>query len=107
MAELDFLQIGQRIRNQREHLGYTREQLAEKLDITPKFCADIELGARGMSLQTLCNISKELNLSTDAILFGPQKELPPTALADLVALCPNDKQKYAEEIFRNFLLDLD
>ena len=39
---MDWVAIGGRIRKQREYLGLTREQFAEKLDITPKFCADIE-----------------------------------------------------------------
>ena len=34
---MDWVSIGGRIRKQREYLGLTREQLAEKLDITPKF----------------------------------------------------------------------
>ena len=42
--ELNFTKIGQRIRSQREFLGYTREQFAELIDKTPKFCSDIELG---------------------------------------------------------------
>lgn len=107
MAELDFLQIGQRIRNQREYLKYTREELAEKLDITPKFCADIELGARGMSLQTLCRISKVLNLSTDTILFGSPKTVEESPIVAMLSTCPEDKQKYAVEILKNFLLALD
>ena len=47
--ELDNKMMGQRIRNQREFLGYTREQFAELIEKTPKFCSDIELGIKGMS----------------------------------------------------------
>lgn len=71
---MDWVAIGARIRNQREQFGYTREAFAEKLDITPKFCADIELGNKGMSVQTLCNILSVLKLSTDYILFGTTQE---------------------------------
>ena len=46
---MDLIGIGQRIRKQREFIGYTREQFAELLDVTPKFCSDIELGVKGMS----------------------------------------------------------
>ena len=35
---MDWNAIGGRIRRQREFLGYTREQFAELLDVTPKFC---------------------------------------------------------------------
>ena len=60
-------EIGQRIRKQRELLGFTREELAEKLDVSTKFCYDIETGAKGMSVATLCNLSKELMLYCDTI----------------------------------------
>lgn len=71
---MDWVAIGGRIRRQREYLGLTREQLAEKLDITPKFCSDIELGVKGMSVPTLCRIATTLSLSTDYILFGKQEK---------------------------------
>jgi 5-methylcytosine-specific restriction enzyme subunit McrC len=51
MKELDYKKTGSRIRAQRELLGYTREQLAEKLDVSTKFCSDIELGVKGVSIQ--------------------------------------------------------
>lgn len=37
----------ERIRTQRELLGYTREKLSEKLNVSAKFCSDIELGVKG------------------------------------------------------------
>ena len=71
---MDWVSIGGRIRKQREYLGLTREQLAEKLDITPKFWSDIELGVKGMSVPTLCRIATTPSLSTDYILFGKQEK---------------------------------
>ena len=53
MKEINYKEMGARIRTQRKLLGYTREKLAEKLDVSPKFCSDIELGVKGMSLNTL------------------------------------------------------
>lgn len=66
--------MGNRIRKQRELLGYTREQFAEKLDVSTKFCSDIELGVKGISIQTLAKITDLLNLSSDYILFGECKQ---------------------------------
>ena len=68
--ELDFRAIGNRIRHQREFLGYTREYLSEQLDVSVNFCRDMEIGAKGMSVQTLVKISKTLKLSLDYILIG-------------------------------------
>lgn len=53
---MDWGTIGARIRKQREFMGLTREQLAEKIEVTPKFCSDIELGVKGMSVPTLCRL---------------------------------------------------
>ena len=39
---MDWSAIGKRIRQQREYMGLTREQFAEQIDVTPKFCSDIE-----------------------------------------------------------------
>ena len=103
---MDLVAIGRRIRGQREQFGYTRESFAEKLGITPKFCADIELGNKGMSIQTLCKISSILKLSTDYILFGgTQQEHAFSSL--LLQRCTPLEQKYAEEILKTFLIAMD
>ena len=39
MKTIQYKDMGARIRAQRERLGYTREQLAEKLDVSTKFCS--------------------------------------------------------------------
>lgn len=70
MSDLDLKAIGRRIRFQREQLHLTREALAEKLEVSAKFCADLEYGMKGMSMTTLNNLSEILNLSTDYILKG-------------------------------------
>lgn len=70
MKAINYHEMGDRIRKQRELLGYTREQLAEKLDVSTKFCSDIELGVKGVSIQTLAKLTDLLNLSSDYILFG-------------------------------------
>jgi transcriptional regulator with XRE-family HTH domain len=69
-SEMDLKAIGRRIRFQREQMHLTREELAEKLEVSAKFCADIEYGMKGMSMTTLNNLSEILNLSTDYILKG-------------------------------------
>ena len=43
------IQIGANIRKYRELCGYSREILAEKLGISPRFVANIEVGAVGVS----------------------------------------------------------
>ena len=64
------LQIGKRLRRQREKLNMTREQFAEKANISPQFLAEIENGKKGMSVDTLYKICKNFSLSADYLLFG-------------------------------------
>ena len=102
--ELDLHAIGKRIRTQREMLGYSREKLAEYLSVTPKFCSDIELGLKGMSMQTLCNMSSILNVPVDYILFGTETNAAYTGIIRLLSQLEPESIKYAEEILKNFVL---
>lgn len=104
---MDWNAIGARIRRQREYLGYTREQLAEILEVTPKFCSDIELGAKGMSVSTLCKIAKTLRLSTDYILEGEKGSEDTSSLALLLEGCSETERAYAEELLKVFLLAMN
>ena len=105
---MDWGSVGARVRKQREFLGYTREQFAELLDVTTKFCSDIELGLKGMSVPTLCRISNILRLPTDYILFGTEAvptDTNPVAL--MLRQCPPDKLPYLEAVVKSFLLAVD
>lgn len=103
---MDWGAIGSRIRKQREQFGYTREEFAEMLNVTPKFCADIELGNKGMSVQTLCKISDILKLSADYILFGSDRQAY-SFPSQLLQHCTPMEQKYAEDILKTFVLAMD
>lgn len=63
-------QVGDRIRELREIQNFTREALAEKVDISAKFLYEIEVGKKGFSAETLCRISKALSVSCDYIMLG-------------------------------------
>ena len=100
-------EIGSRIRKQREYMGYTREQLAELIDITPKFCADIELGVKGMSIPTLCKIADVLHLSCDYILFGTIQQSVADPLVVMLSRCKNPERMYAEQILKTFIVAMN
>ena len=67
--------IGERVRRARTETGFSREQLAEMLEISALFLGYIECGQRGMSITTLQKLCRVLNVSADYILFG-RKEIP-------------------------------
>ena len=107
MQELNFLDIGNRIRRQREFLGFTRESLSEQLSVSVNFCRDIEIGAKGMSIQTLAKLSNILMLSLDYILFGKTVNSDIEPLILMLNSCKPEKRKYVEDILKLFLLAIE
>ena len=100
---MDWRSIGERIRQQREFMGFTREQFAEKIDVTPKFCSDIETGVKGMSVPTLCRIAKVLRLSTDYILWGKDDQGNPEPVMMVLENCTERERSYAEQLLKIFV----
>ncbi len=62
-----------RIRKARENLGYTREQFAEKLEVSVSYLAELERGRTGISVKMLIKVCNVLGLSADYILFGAER----------------------------------
>ena len=63
-----------RIRTARENLGYTREQFAEKLDVSVSYLAELERGRTGISVKMLIKVCNVLGLSADYVLFGNERD---------------------------------
>ncbi len=53
--------LGERVKLGRKANNLTREKLAELVDVSPRFLAEVEAGKTGVSLQTLKNISLALS----------------------------------------------
>lgn len=107
MQDLDFKAVGNRIKQQREFLGYTREHLAEQLSVSVNFCRDLEIGAKGMSVQTLVKLSSTLKLSLDFILLGETLSGDVEPLILMLNACKPEKRKYVEDILKTFLLAIE
>lgn len=66
--------IGMRVQACRKKQHMTVEYLAELANISPEFLRAIETGQKGMSLNTLSNLSVALQTSSDYLLFGSAEE---------------------------------
>ncbi len=74
--ELDVKTVGKRIRKTREYQNLTREQLAEQADISVQFLADIEVGRKSMSINTIYKLSSALHVSNDYLILGTNNMSP-------------------------------
>lgn len=89
--------IGSRIRLRREAMGYTREQLAEWMDISYMFLCQIEQGRRGISLITLQHFCKILHITADYIIFGEPESHSCSTILDSLRYIEPDYVTLAEE----------
>ena len=60
--------LGKRIKETRKAKNITREHLAEKIDVSTRFLAEVEAGKTGVSLNTLKNLCEVLCVSSDFLL---------------------------------------
>lgn len=63
-------QFGQLIRNKREALGLSQEELADKANLHRTYIGDIERGERNVSLLNIRKISAALNIPISELLAG-------------------------------------
>lgn len=60
--------LGNKIKNLRKSKRITREQLAERVDVSTRFLADVEAGKAGVSLSTLKKLCSVLGTTADYLL---------------------------------------
>jgi transcriptional regulator with XRE-family HTH domain len=67
-VEINYEEVGARIRKTRKSMGLTQEQLAEICEISAAFEGHIERGTRKLSVDTLVQIANALNVTVDYLL---------------------------------------
>jgi transcriptional regulator with XRE-family HTH domain len=109
MKENIMMQIGKRLRRQREKLNMSREYFAEEAGISPQFLAEIENGKKGMSVSTLYKLCINFNISADYLLFGHlSSETLPGSSKEKTPLLSEPYRSYTEdiiEIVNNIILE--
>lgn len=65
---MDYIRLGQRIREERLKLGLTQARLAEDVDISEAYMGQIERGERNLALDTLVRLANRLGASVDYLL---------------------------------------
>lgn len=65
---MNYIQLGQRIRETRRLLKVTQVEMAEKLNFSQQHIGNIERGSAHPSLDLLVDISNTLNVSVDYLL---------------------------------------
>ena len=77
--QLDYADIGRRIRIARTAIGLTQGELAKRMGVSASFVGHLERGTRQASLETLVNLANELDLSVDYLLAACLKNSTPNS----------------------------
>lgn len=104
--------VGQRIRQIRENMGYTRESFSELCDISDSFLSDVERGNKSLTTKTLHKICSATHTSADYILSGTilgNTENDPEILSILSAISSMNKEQrsHAANIINEYFLALN
>ncbi len=100
-------QIGHRIRLKREEQKLSREKLAECIEVSPQFLAQIELGRRGMSSVTLYKICSALSTSADYIVLGRECENDLSSIDKMLSNLNPKYLPYVEDLIKTFILAIN
>ena len=84
---VNYIEIGQRIRDIRKQRRYTQETLAEAADLSASYVSHIELGVKSASLAAILQIAKALDVSLDQLLYGKPVTAPVSAATPAPSSC--------------------
>ncbi|WP_027085819.1 helix-turn-helix domain-containing protein [Cohnella panacarvi] len=107
MSDYDKKAVGERIRTRRKALNISQEEFAERIGRVPKFCADIERGQTGMSIETMLSICSLLKMSPNHLLLGTSDQTKPHDETELIIAaleqCTEKQRKDAYALLKLFL----
>lgn len=89
----DFKAFGQAIKSARKAKGISRNQLADKLNIAPRYIASIENSGQHPSLQIFYELVTCLDVSVDQIIFPNRKTEKSTGRRQLESLLDSMSDK--------------
>lgn len=101
--DIDFKAIGQKLRDERGNIGWTQEEAAEKIGLTPAFIGHIERGERSMSLDTLIHLCNLYHVTIDYLLsdtLPTEQDNVTTQIASMIKSKSEQQQAAILDILR-------
>lgn len=98
--------IGNNLKTARTLRGLTQEQLAEELDTSDKFISMVERGQSGLSITSIVNICKILNIEPNALFSGiiDYNDDIEKLIKDKLSLLSNNDKYFLKDVMK-YILD--
>ena len=100
---IDYVSIGNRIKEIRTAKGWTQAKLAEKSGVEPSNISHIERAATKLSLPTLVNIANALGVTLDEIAYGSlikNEHVSVKMINDIIKDCSPEELKSLAEVIK-------
>ena len=95
---MDKVAIGSRLREARNMVKLTQEQLAEKADVSPQLLSTAERGVKALRPENLLKISRALDVTADYLLTGTSTEENMAFTSEKLSQLPPEKVRIIEKI---------
>lgn len=82
------VQIGKRVSSRRKALGFTQEQLAEKMNVSIQMISNLESGKKAIRPENIVKLCSVLEISTDYLLTGNSSNNELSRLSNKLAELP-------------------
>ena len=105
MYNIDYKELGKRIRAERRRQDLTQEKLAEIAEISDSFMGHIERGGRTLSIETLAKLANALNMSIEYIVCG-EHNYQPDMLPEEIHNSLNRMSSSQRKVFLNMMKTL-
>ena len=102
IKEYDYRSIGTRLRNARIMKKCTQEYVANKLGVSCQHISEVERGLGGLSIPSLMEVCKILEVDADYILFGTITRDNHNPLNEILVKMTPEQSSHAEEIIRAY-----
>lgn len=99
--DIDYNQLGKRIKRHRQRAHMTQEQLAEKTDVATSTIAHAENGTSKPSLPLLLKVANALNVTLDQLVCDSLPVIDSYLekdIADLIADCSTTEKQILRDI---------
>ena len=100
---IDYISIGNRIKEYRKAKGWTQEKLGEKSGVEPSNISHIERAATKLSLPTMVNIANALGVTLDELAYGSlikSKHVSTKIIDDILFDCTDEELKSIAEVVK-------
>ncbi len=101
MKEINYKEIGKRIKIKRKEANLTQEKLSEIIDVSPSYISEIERGSSICSLATITNIADTINASLDYLVLGITENNADTVFTNILKSIPEKNQNLYVNLCEN------